>query len=314
MQDTYTGNEHSSFEVLKIFPLKTLALETKAADKFFEEYDPNQIILKVNPWRWGITVLDEDKLQPKRMKFSKEDTMQKFLEDISKETQILLKHLVLLKCRAIGQGKNVEELSLNKNKPRKLKALRVNDGLNLFVENGSFEHPDLKKYAFLSQDKSTSKQEIEFELDRNRFTLKYNVPSETDEKDHTDGNIDYNKQIIINKRMSILELKADISKELDIGLEELIFNRITHGTEIKEDDLSLKQASLYIMACLYIRKGIPSHLNEKRLKFMLAEEVFGFKIENPNNPVNDSLFYQITELIEIPVNTYQTTLKVKKFI
>lgn len=314
MQDTYTGNEDSSFEVLKIFPLKTLALETKTADEVFEEYDPNQIILKVNIWRRGITVLDEDTLQPKRMKLSKEDTMQKLLEDISKEAEIPLEHLIILKRRAIGQGKNVEELSLEKNKARKLKALRINDGLNLFVENGSFEHPDLKEYAFLSQDKATSKWETEFELDRNRFTLKYNVPSETDEKDHSDGNVNYSKQIIIDKRMSILELKAAISKELNIGLEELIFNRSTHGTEIKEDDLSLKQASLYNMACLYIRKGIPSHLNEKRIKFMLAEEVSDLKSDDPNNPVNDSLFYKISELIEIPVNTHQTTLKVKKFI
>jgi hypothetical protein len=75
MQDTYTDKETESFEVLKIFPLKTLALETKTSDQIFDEYDPNQIILKVNAWRRGITVLDEDTLKPLFLKISKENTM-----------------------------------------------------------------------------------------------------------------------------------------------------------------------------------------------------------------------------------------------
>lgn len=41
MQDTYHGNEQKSFEELKIYPLKTLALETKLPDEEFYEYDPN---------------------------------------------------------------------------------------------------------------------------------------------------------------------------------------------------------------------------------------------------------------------------------
>lgn len=41
MQDTYHGNEQKSFEELKIYPLKTLALETKLPEEEFYEYDPN---------------------------------------------------------------------------------------------------------------------------------------------------------------------------------------------------------------------------------------------------------------------------------
>jgi hypothetical protein len=54
MLDTYTGRDNDSLEVLKIYPMKTLAFEEKLAGTEFEEYDVNQIVVKVNVWRIGI--------------------------------------------------------------------------------------------------------------------------------------------------------------------------------------------------------------------------------------------------------------------
>ena len=41
MLDTYTGKENDSLEVLKIYPMKTLAFEEKLSTETFEEYDPS---------------------------------------------------------------------------------------------------------------------------------------------------------------------------------------------------------------------------------------------------------------------------------
>jgi hypothetical protein len=114
--------------------------------------------------------------------------------------------------------------------------------------------------------------------------------------------------------MSVLDLKVAISKELNIGLEELIFKRGTHGTEIKEDDLSLKAASLYNKIWIYIKRGTPSLENEKRLQFLLAETMTEADKALLDPPTADNLYYKMRELIEIPVNTHQTTLKVKKYL
>ena len=321
MQETYTGSENQTFEELKIFPLKTLALETKRSDEMFEEYDPNQIVLKINTWRRHLKILDEENLLPVRIKISKEETMNELLSRLSTQFEVPLEHLKVFKRKAIGQGQNVEELSIPKNLERKLKILRINDGLNLFIENGSFLHPDIESYTFLSKGNTVNKWETEFELDRNRFTIKFNIPTaETlskpseDKNQQVDINIDYWKQVILDKRMSVLELKVAISKELEIGLEELIFKRGAYGTEIKEDDLSLKAASFYNMMWIYIKKGIPSLENEKRLKFVLAENISEGDHASLD-PVNaDSIYYNIRELIEIPVNTHQNTFKVKHFV
>lgn len=62
MQDTYSGQELRTFDDLKIYPLKTLALETKLEHESFEDYDPNLINLKINVWGKGITTLNEEAL------------------------------------------------------------------------------------------------------------------------------------------------------------------------------------------------------------------------------------------------------------
>ena len=41
MLDTYKGREDDTLEVLKIYPMKTLALEEKGDMEEFEDYDPN---------------------------------------------------------------------------------------------------------------------------------------------------------------------------------------------------------------------------------------------------------------------------------
>lgn len=124
--------------------------------------------------------------------------MNELMSRLSTQFEIPLEHLKIFKRRAIGQGQNVEELSIAKNLERKLKILRVNDGLNLFIENGSFLHPDIESYAFLSKENTVNKWETEFELDRNRFTIKFNIPAaealskQSEEKNQqVDVNIDY---------------------------------------------------------------------------------------------------------------------------
>lgn len=62
MLDTYSGREDQTLEILKIYPMKTLVLEEKGDEDMFEEYNPNQIIVKINLWRSGLTSLGEEVL------------------------------------------------------------------------------------------------------------------------------------------------------------------------------------------------------------------------------------------------------------
>ena len=71
--------------------------------------------------------------------------------------------------------------------------------------------------------------------------------------------------------MSVIDLKIKISVDLDKSIDKMIFLRGgAHGSEIKDDDISLKSAALYNNVCIYVLDGVPSKWNEKRLKFLIA--------------------------------------------
>lgn len=78
MLDTYTGRENETLEVLKIYPMKTLALEEKTDDEVFEEYDPDSMVVKVSMWREGLVSLSEDALKPTHTKIRKDLQMSVF--------------------------------------------------------------------------------------------------------------------------------------------------------------------------------------------------------------------------------------------
>lgn len=62
--------------------------------------------------------------------------------------------------------------------------------------------------------------------------------------------------------MSVLDMKIRISKEIGLSLDNLIFMRGgSHGSEIKEDDITLKAAALYNNVSIFIMQGIPSKRN-----------------------------------------------------
>jgi hypothetical protein len=53
----------------------------------------------------------------------------------------------------------------------------------------------------------------------------------------------YSNYLVVDRRTSVLDLKIRISEVFSIPLSELVFRRGgSHGTELIEDELTLKQA------------------------------------------------------------------------
>ena len=98
MLDTYSGREKETLEVLKIYPMKTLALEEKVDSEEFDEYDAESMTVKVNVWRPGLVSLNEETLRPSFLKVKKALTMEDFQRKIA-ETHSIQDHsnVVVLK-------------------------------------------------------------------------------------------------------------------------------------------------------------------------------------------------------------------------
>ena len=65
--------------------------------------------------------------------------------------------------------------------------------------------------------------------------------------------------MVVDRRITVLDLKIAISKYFDLDLSEIIFRRGgSHGTELIEDEETLKRAQFYNMMSLYLENGVPS--------------------------------------------------------
>lgn len=191
------------------------------------------MVLKINIWRAGIVALSEDILKPSTLLVQKDLSMVQFLQ-ILKEKYNLANPIVMKRNPMLNQ-KQLEVLSTEKS----LSQLRVNEGVNLFVEDFS----------------DVSQWEQEFELDQNRLQVKFNRPS-TKVLD-----IQYKDFLIVDRRQSVLDLKIQIANTLELSLAELVFRRGgTHGAELVEDELSLKQAQFYNLICVFVQTGVPSQV------------------------------------------------------
>ena len=146
MLDTYTGRERETLQQLKIYPMKTLALEEKLQHESFEDYDPDSMLIKVNFWRPGLEALNEEVLCPVELKVKKGMPMRDLLAEIAAENK---KRNVAEDWRAEDVSVlkrnpllNTSHLELLSDKPEKLLSqLRINEGVNLFVENRTIPHP-----------------------------------------------------------------------------------------------------------------------------------------------------------------------------
>ena len=146
MLDTFTGRESESLRELKIYPMKTLVLEEKLPAEAFEEYDPNSMLIKVNFWRPNLEALNEKELRPIELKVKNDMSMRDFVTLLAAENKKINlteewnpEDVRVLKRNALLNTSHLELLSDKADKL--LSQLRINEGVNLFVENRTVPHP-----------------------------------------------------------------------------------------------------------------------------------------------------------------------------
>ena len=103
-----------------------------------------------------------------------------------------------------------------------------------------------------------SKWEVEFELELNRYQIKYNALDQ-------EGEIKYNQSVVVDRRITVEQLKEKIAQKLGKTLDVLVFKRGgSHGAELVEDELGIKQANVYNMMSLFVERGEPTRMGWKR--------------------------------------------------
>lgn len=118
----------------------------------------------------------------------------------------------------------------------------------------------------------------------------------------------YKNFIIVDRRLTVRELKAKISAIVGIGLHELVFRRGgSHGVELLEDDDTLKQAQFYNHIGIFLKKGQPSVQGQKLINFFLARSSQTLALGDAANPeevrIPDNCYFVFEELTSFPCDT-----------
>ncbi len=153
MQEPYTGKESQTLEELRIYPQKALALEVKKDDEVFEEFDPLQIQVKINLWRPNIVVLDELALKPLKLNIRKTCKLVELLEKVATISGIPTDRIIMGKKLPMGSAHCLEIATVPENMDKTLAHLRINEGINLFVEDAAVEYPASEDYKLFSGEK-----------------------------------------------------------------------------------------------------------------------------------------------------------------
>lgn len=95
------------------------------------DYDPKNIIIKLNVWRNDLTLLTETYLKPVKLGVREEHTFKEFYNKVEKVLH--LKNPIILK-RNFSVGNPYQIFDLEKNADRTLISLRFFNGINLYVE------------------------------------------------------------------------------------------------------------------------------------------------------------------------------------
>ena len=115
MLDTYQGREDLTLEQLKIYPMKTLALEKRETqDEPWEAYDPNLMEIRLTKWVPGIieqfnSLPDYTDQKAQRIKICREMKMSDFKIHIEKTFD--LTDAVIMRRTPMMQNQAVEILS-----------------------------------------------------------------------------------------------------------------------------------------------------------------------------------------------------------
>jgi hypothetical protein len=106
----------------------------------------------------------------------KDGLLKEFMQIIEAKFNIPIASQRIMKKNPMLNTSTVELVSEEKNMDRALKQIRVNEGVNLYVENKTEIYPRTTEVLSFLSKMPDSKWETEFELDKNRFTLKFNDP------------------------------------------------------------------------------------------------------------------------------------------
>ena len=293
MQDIY--DDSKMICELGFFNYKILAVETRNPGEEWPNYDPNEIIVKVNLWSASMTdsslTMDEKTSSPKKIGVNKKGTISDMQKVFEEKLGIPSDKQKIYKKSYTGMSTYCEQVNYSFNLEKVLSNAGIYDGSTLFVEEND---PSLSK----------SKWQQQFDVESKRCTIKFNNPYD---KPNEYKYIECNYSVVLEFDSTIQHLREAIAKKLNIPSDSFIMKRGgASSMELKDMNLKLIQANLSNYSLIFVENGTPTGPNQHRYLFSLAKLV--------KNTEKECMCYKFYELFEMPVDNSLKVVELKQVL
>ncbi|KRX10676.1 hypothetical protein PPERSA_08671 [Pseudocohnilembus persalinus] len=297
MQEVYTGKEEKTLEDLKIGHFKNICIEIKNDEEQFEDYDENQISLKICLWndKYVDQSLEESNLDFKILKFQKNLSLQELILSLSEKLGLMKENLAI-SVQHLAHGQQItEEISNESNLKLSLDELNIYENSILYIE----EKKEGKNLNWPEQ----------FEVQQHKINIKFNTPKnqqqqqeQTENEEEDLKRQEFSNNLSIDSRLTVSDLKEQISKKLKIDKNQILMRRGgKQGQEIKEGKPgTLKSQHFFNGSSIYLEYGLPAKEGEVRLCISLAKQA---------DLQNDNIFHEFQEIGEFPIQANLTAFQ-----
>jgi ubiquitin carboxyl-terminal hydrolase 47 len=281
LQDIY--DEQKTIDELNFFNYKILALETKLDDEEWSDYDPNDMIIRVNLWNDSLllsnSILEEKTDNPFKIAVKKQSTILDMMKAFEEKFEIPIdKQRIFKKCY-IGISTYCENVNNQYNLQKVLQNTGIYDGSVVYLEEADEDH-------------IKSKWQSLFDQESKRCIIKFNNPTH---KLTENRFIEFNCSVSLDYDSTLGTLRDLISKKIGIPSDQFIMKRAGNtALEFKDMQAKLMQANLNNYSIIAIELGSPLNPNEHRLLFSL-----GYMNKLPEK---DALCYTFYDLFDMPIN------------
>ncbi|EGR28599.1 ubiquitin carboxyl-terminal hydrolase family protein, putative [Ichthyophthirius multifiliis] len=282
MLESFTESENLNLEKLKINNFCNLCIESKKDDEVFEDYDANTTYIKIVIWKPNIVSLDDNMIEYIKLNIRKNITVYRLMEQIARVSQIQFEKVCIIKRIDNIHGiSSCEIISISQNYDYRIEDIDILEGSILYVE----------KNENIMNNKQNTKWQKVFEIDQNKISIKFNTP----EKNTSNSNIEYNNYIIIDSRLTMLDLKNQIIQQIKVdSMDDIIMRRGGKaGIELKDTKKTINSMNFSNNSSIYLEFGKPAKEGEIRVLFYLAYRA---------PAITDNIWYSFQEIGEIPIN------------
>lgn len=256
MLDPLDSDTTQTMSQFKLISQKNFIIEKKEAGAQFEDYNANEIHLKLIFWDPKVEILD---FQPEehKIKVEKKLTVIQFIQQIKSEFPHLLKmeedtlNLVNKKVLKNGLIKG-ENLSMSLHKT--LDGCLLNNNSIMYVDEGK-----------------TSLWESFFESENNKIIIQINYPAPMD-LDTIDSKIEYGFKIKIDLNQKLKDLKNDIKKKFNISEQDdfVMKKGGVSGIELKDYSKPIRACGIINNSFIFLQFGQSIALHEIKILIFLC--------------------------------------------